>query len=252
MPSDLPYALPSAANYNERMRYVLAASREIDDFCNRKRRGLMLWRGTETLDGNAGSRYRFAHYPIYEADSVISGTTSVSSDDWTLVGDEERIVCFDDAQDGVVKVTGTFGYGHRVRVADVESGQSLTADAASFGSVFGSIAAPQAGEVYEIDEETMYWDGTRLVRGANGTAAAAHAQGTLYALQLPDPVQEATLVISQRLEALRARARDRDAPTPQEAAQLTAGMRQRPLLEFLEAKLMSYRYNVPGIVWGAR
>lgn len=248
MASDLPYAEPDGRNFNELMSFVQDASRYVDEFCERTRRGLLIHPETYQIHGASGGLNRYSPYPIVRADAVTADGAQVA--DYEICGERENIVAFEAAQKEPVRVMGLFGYGRIERVGMVLAGHSLAAAAAALdAATFGDAPAAPAGRVFLIGTELMYSTGAALVRGANGTRAAEHGAGmALYRVVPPAVVQETVAVASQALEAMRARGRDADGPMPT-LEELKAAVRGDSALAKFEPQLRRYRYRGPLAGW---
>ena len=242
--ADLPYAEPDGPNFNERLGEVLDASRHIDEFCERTRRGLLIHPETYQLHGAAGGLSRYSPYPIVRADAVTADGAQVA--DYEICGERENIVAFETAQKEPVRVMGLFGYGRIERVGMVLAGHSLTAAATALdAATFGDAPAAPAGRVFLIGSELMYSTGTALVRGANGTRAVEHGAGmALYRVVPPAVVEQAARVVSQALDASRAKARDTD-----RAEELREAIRNEGMMAKFEGPLLRYRYRGPLTGW---
>ena len=256
--NDLPYAEPNQQNFNERLPDVMDASREIDEFCERTARGIMIHPATYDLYGRQRGLFRYSAYPIVRADVVMSGTDVIAPADYKIMGERNNIICFEEPKADVT-VQGQFGYGRLQRVGIILAGHAIAAMATSFTeAAFGVGNAPSvaAGRVFLIESEMMYYDGTGLVRGANGTRPAEHGAGiAVYRVHPPAVVRNAALVVSQGIDAVRARARDADAPVGTTApagaaaAAVAADARRSALLSQFERQLMRYRYRGPLSGW---
>ena len=257
--SDLPYAEPDVVKYNERLQHVLNASRSIDEFCYRTRRGLALHPETYLMQGLSTGLNRYSPYPIYRVDEVTTGDNDTATTDYELHGERNTIITLDTSEQNV-KVNGIFGYGRLQNVGTIADGRAIGPSDTTLNSADFVLDAPAFanGRIFLIEQELMYVDGTDLVRGANGTTAALHGDGgedadtVVYRVILPSIIQEAALVISQQLEALRSMARDADPPAPGGGItgdDLRNAMRNEKIFAQFEPSLKRYRRREPMIGW---
>jgi hypothetical protein len=105
-----------------------------------------------------------------------------------------------------VKIVGVFGHGDG-NSATPYTATSITGTVATTTGTSLSLSAEgviQEGNTLRVDNEQMYvtdisTNGTKtatVVRGANGTAAAAHAASVVSVYQYPGSITEATLILA--------------------------------------------------------
>lgn len=105
------------------------------------------------------------------------------------------------SSEGGLRLAGKFGYAETLEDTGVELGAGVLAAATSF-TLSGVLAKVSPGTTYLIDDEQVYHEaGTSspitVVRGVNGTTAAAHdADATLYRYRYPAQIRQATIMQS--------------------------------------------------------
>lgn len=219
---------------DEELRKILTrASRQIDRYCRRyfypKRHT-----GTSTLkyDLPQGGILRFDEEDVLEIKGLshINGASEIdSSVYWLKCGDNWNITPYDrleldESSGSIFNFTGTpqravhvdaiTGYRENYGDSWINSGGSLT-DALGAAITTASVSASQSpnlegiwprfyeNQVWKVDNEFMYVQDTinassvRLIRGINGTTAAAHAaSATIYTWQPEYDIEEATIELS--------------------------------------------------------
>ena len=206
-------------------------------------------------NGRRNGLTRYSYYPIYQLTSVTADGETVAEANYELGGERNSRIDFTTAQ-ADVEATGFFGYGRLISRGAIANGQTLAADATMFSdAIFGGTAPTvQAGSIFLIGTELMYHNGNGLVRGANGTTKAAYAPDTpegipVYQVRLPSIIEEATYVISQNLDRMRAMARDMDDETDTTTEDMRMARKKDTVLAMMAPSLMRYRKRGPLIGW---
>ena len=231
LPAELPYVVPSASG-PETLDDVLAASRYGDTRAQRASTGgiaphpvrqrLVVARHDRGPAGVSDAS-AYADAPIIGVDSVTVGDSAISSDAYEMDGDRLIISAWGDRSDwsADVELVGVVGYGRLQMFGTVRQVATVSeTEMASIAQAAGNEGDYEgvAGRAFLIDSELMYEEEeggqVRLVRGANGTAASAHAIGAaIHRVRVPADVESAVRTIARRTREMERVAADQRGAT---------------------------------------
>ena len=214
---------------DERLLMLLeSVSRQVDAYCNRH---FFTLRRAMTLDGDGSTALRIPDLVLVDTDGLATDEDGdrVFEDTWDesdyllhpanadpagghdLSSPYTGIVVDTEAGDrsafaaGMrrVRIAGEWGYWRRIRRASESVAGALAGEAGEIEVSGGSDI--EAGHTLLVGSEQIYVrgrDGDRLtvLRGANGSEAAAHSAGVKVGIyQYPGPVSEAVIIQASRL-----------------------------------------------------
>ncbi len=142
---------------------------------------------------------------------LYSGSATRVAYRWAKLSNESTVGSFANSIRNGVRITGSWGYGNDISAtpysdsgAVVNTG-GITSSATTHALATGKGASFQAGQTIRIATEQMFissisTDTLTLVRGLNGTTAAAHlAADLIYIYSYPAPIVDATLIHASRI-----------------------------------------------------